>query len=950
MVLRPFNKEGDMMYKTRIIVIIIMLFIPAMVSAAVIHVPGDQPTIQGGIDAASDGDTVLVADGSYLKEGNWDLDFNGKAITVRSGNGPEFCIIDIRGYGTNERHRGFYFHSQEGPESVVEGFTIREGWAPEIPSHGYCGAGICCLNASPTITNNIITRNHADDDGGGIYCYQASPIFTNNMISQNTAALDSGSGMSCIESSPVIMYNIFSHDNGYEISCFDQSSPTISDNTFKKGIIFRQECSPTISDNTFNEGGIILEGNCSPPILNNIIAGGRIICDGECSPLIKNNTIHDGGGIRCYQSSPEIRNNTIQDGAGIVCYQSSPQIIDNLISGNTVERFGAGIFCSDSSPLIMDNIISGNSGINGGGIYCRASSPLIINNIISDNVTRGNVWRCRGGGIYCYGSSPTIINCTIIGNRAMGHARKYGGGGIDCNESSPNIINCIISGNRSRVGGGIGCAYNSSPSIHNSIIADNIAEDGGGIYCKHNSSPTVINTTITDNRNSAIFCWNASATILNSILWQNGNPEIVLNDATVEVTYSVVQGGFPGAGNINAAPLFVSGPHGDYYLSQVAAGQNENSPCVDAGNPASGMVVGTTRTDSVRDTGIVDMGYHYSILPMEGLAVGPGAGYGNPPVVRVFPPEQNGQFEYEFNAYGVPHYGVNVTCGKVTWDGFNRIITGAGPGAVFGPHVRGFEVDGTPLSGINFIAYGTRKYGVNVAAGDIDRDGYDEIITGAGPGAVFGPHVRAFDYDGTPSIAPVPGVSYFAYGTRQWGVNVTCGDIDGDGFGEIITGPGPGIVFGPHIRGWDVDGGIAESISGVSFFAYSMREYGAVVGCGDVDGDGFDEIVTAPGPCMDFLANIRGWNYDDSAVSPLPGCRFFAWHSSQARYGAKVFAGADLDSDGSNEMVVGLGPDPSVSSQVKVFRYDGEGVTGWFSLQAFPSSYTHGTSVAAGRF
>lgn len=79
-----------------ILCLILVLVIAGFSSAATIHVPGDQPTIQAGINAASDGDTVLVADGTYTGKGNKDLDFNGKAITVKSENGPENCIINCR--------------------------------------------------------------------------------------------------------------------------------------------------------------------------------------------------------------------------------------------------------------------------------------------------------------------------------------------------------------------------------------------------------------------------------------------------------------------------------------------------------------------------------------------------------------------------------------------------------------------------------------------------------------------------------------------------------------------------------------------------------------------------------------------------------------------------------------------------------------------------------------
>ncbi len=332
------------------------------------------------------------------------------------------------------------------------------------------------------------------------------------------------------------------------------------------------------------------------------------------------------------------------------------------------------------------------------------------------------------------------------------------------------------------------------------------------------------------------------------------------------------------------------------------------------------------------------------------LVAGPGPDSANPPMVRVFPAEEGAVHEVEFTPYGATGFGVNVTCGDVNGDGTDELLTGAGPGAVYGPHVRGFNADGTQMAGLNFIAYGTLKFGVNVTAGDLDRDGRDEIITGAGPGAVFGPHVRAFHYDGAGAITSMAGVSYFAYGTLKFGVNITAGDIDGDGYDEIISGAGPGAVFGPHVRGWNVDGGTAAPLSAVSFMAYGTNKFGVNVACGDVDGDGVDEIITAPGPSGLFAAHVRGWNYDGTSLEALPGLNFFALPEASARFGARVFASADLDGDGRDEIVVGGGPDPALGSPVVVFRYNSSEVSQWFALDAFDSGMVRGATVAAGRF
>ena len=148
----------------------IVLLMAPCTWAKTIHVPADSSTIQAGINGAVDGDTVLVADGVYTGEGNKNIDFLGKAIVVRSVNGPEVTVIDCENNGS-----GFFFHNNEGSDSKLNGFTITNGFAGE-------GAGICCWNASPTISNCIIRGNGAyapewgEACGGGISCEVATII------------------------------------------------------------------------------------------------------------------------------------------------------------------------------------------------------------------------------------------------------------------------------------------------------------------------------------------------------------------------------------------------------------------------------------------------------------------------------------------------------------------------------------------------------------------------------------------------------------------------------------------------------------------------------------------------------------------------------------------------------------------------------------------------------
>jgi predicted outer membrane repeat protein len=670
----------------------------------------------------------------------------------------------------------------------------------------------------------------------------------------------------------------------------------------------------------------------------------------------------------------------------------------SVLDGFTVEnnpRPSPGIEITRSSPVIKNNIISNHSN-SGIGIMFEESSPLILNNVIRDNRAPND-----GGGMVISLSAPIVVGNTFLNNHSELDSDWDGGGAIAILEySDPVIESNIFSGNYAPYqGGAIHCSYNFSRIVlnnniffsnsavrgsaisiteadfsraqtrgsHEFIVSNNLffenhAVEYGVMYRISNHDMVISNCTFAGNDNGSVLGFGNSLAVENCIFWGNAGP---VSTSTPPISYSLVEGGYPGEGNIDADPLFVVGPSGEYYLSQISAGQASDSLCVDSGSDLAEQICFqlqetdvclnqlTTRTDTVPDAVRADMGFHYTSTLEPAtfyIVAGLGPHQANPSTVRLFYPGPDLAPVFEFNAYAVPKYGVNVASGMVNSPEAVAILTGAGPGAVFGPHVRGFTADGTPLPGLSFLAYGTNKYGVNVTAGDFDDDGFDEILTGAGPGAVFGPHVRAFDYDGGPVVNPMPGVSFFAYGTLKWGVNVTAGDLDGDGDDEIVTGAGPGPVFGAHVRGWNVDGGTVTAIPGISFFAYGTPRYGVAVGCGDVDGDGIDEIVTAPGPSSAFGAHIKGWNYDGSALAELPGLSFFAWPADEVRCGATVWAGTDLDLNGRTEIIVGSGPGPANGSTVKVFNYQNNQVTLGFTLDAFPPIYTHGVNVAAGRF
>jgi len=314
-------QEVNEMTKYIVTTLICLMLITGAAYGVIIRVPGDQPTIQDGIDAAEDGDIVLVADAIYTGVGNKNLDFKGKAITVTSENGAENCIIYCEGDG-----RGFYFHNKENTLSVVDGFTITNGFADY-------GGGIYCNNSSPTITNNIITNNSSDYHGGGIACRTSSPTITNNILSGNST-LDRGGGIYCVnDSSPTIMNNLISLNSaaqGGGIDCRTRSNATITNNILNGNLALSSSAGISCLDS-------------NPKITNNI--------------LTKNSASHYGGGIGCTNNS-------------------SPTIINNTISGNLAGINGGGIVCTEeSSPTVLNTILWADSPDE---IYVDGSSEINI--------------------------------------------------------------------------------------------------------------------------------------------------------------------------------------------------------------------------------------------------------------------------------------------------------------------------------------------------------------------------------------------------------------------------------------------------------------------------------------------------------------------------------------------------------------------------------------------
>jgi len=537
----------------RLMTLTAFLVIQALSSTATIYVPDNYAAIQDAIAAAVNGDEIIVRPGTYLEN----IDFEGKAITVKSELGPDLTTI----YGMTKYQSVVNFEMGEGLDSILDGFLIVNGQ----------DSGVRCDRSSPTIQNNVIYR-----------CQRGS--------------FHSGGGISCIDSNAMISKTIITRcESGWQgggIKC-ENSAVTISG-----CVIYENRVS---SGGLNSQGGGIYCHDSDVIISNNLIY--RNLCWAQCDPLDWTSAV--GGGITIYESSTSrIVNNTISHnklrigtcisstttGGGIYCVDADVTIDGNDIFYNSTdetysgEHYGGGIYCKNysgtHSPIIMNNRIYNNFAEYGGVIYVEQCSPIITGNSIFSNSAD------EGGGIRANIYDPQFT-VTISGNVIYRNTSDEGGG-INCTGLNHVIINNAIFQNASTEGGGGIWCYGPRPVITNNSIYKNSAGRGGGIWCREHN-------------------WDDPAVITNTILRDNSAPtdaEIAVfgNDLDPIVTYCNVTGGWVGTGNIDAAPKWADPAGGDFHL-------NWDSPCKDAGDSSAPELPSADAEGDPRFAGAgVDMG------------------------------------------------------------------------------------------------------------------------------------------------------------------------------------------------------------------------------------------------------------------------------------------------------------------------------------------------------
>jgi hypothetical protein len=466
--------------------------------ATILHVPSPSyMTIQAAIDAADEGDTVLVRTGVYTGTGNKDLHFNGLDIVLMSEDGPYATVIDCEGAG-----RGMEILAGQDTSTIVQGFTFKNG-----DGFGADGGGVYVEYSPVRFVDCIFDSNSTSMSGGGVYVFGDAQFF--GCYFTNNSAFDQGAGVAVMFGNPLFYECLFEKNdvvttgggvsvgagNPYFFNCFIDSNTTDVDG----GGVYINGGTPIFeggrihgNDAQLNGGGIFaintngIFNGCEISSNTAFQYGGGIMDYGDIEvnncAIILNYSTDEGGGVYITGGNPSfntcyiLENGTLADGGGVVVTGSSTAtFIGGAISHNNATLNAGGVFVYSATPTFFGCEISFNGSSSaatwGGGVMATGGSFLacaIINNESLND----------GGGISVPSGSPVFQDCWIAGNDAMN-----GGGAAIAGTASPEFTRCVITGNRGQWEGGglsIEMAGPGLPDISSCTIADNLAGNGGG--------------------------------------------------------------------------------------------------------------------------------------------------------------------------------------------------------------------------------------------------------------------------------------------------------------------------------------------------------------------------------------------------------------------------------------------------------------------------------------
>jgi uncharacterized repeat protein (TIGR01451 family) len=512
-----------------------------------------------------------------------------------------------------------------------------------------------------------------------------------------------------------------------------------------------------------------------------------------------------------------------------------------------------------------------------------AANPVTVTNsaFVHNRSNPGGGLGGEGGGLFVErlvaGSAPvTLTNVTVAANTANA------GGGLFHESGVLNALNVTVAANAAAAAGGVAVAAGAAAAFNatNSLFADNTATDPGQPPDFAGAFATASHVLLENPLGASGIADGVQSNLVGrdpalgpladhggptpTLALLPGSPALDTGDATAAGLPDFDQRGAPfarvsGAGvDLGAFELQVN--DGDLAVSKtdnvltVAPRATLTYVIVVANNGTT-----TVRGATVTDTLPAGLGRASWTTTATGGAAAPAGGSGDINTTVDLPPGASVTFTLTATVLATasgtlvntatvtPPAGVTdpdlsndtaTDTDTVTGGGGESaglVVAGADAGAT--PHVRVFD-GRTGALVREFLAYDPAfRGGVRVALGDVTGDGVLDVLTGAGPGG--GPHVKVFDGATGAEVR-----SFFAFDAAfTGGVFVAAGDVNGDGFADVVVGADGG--GGPHVKVFDgKDGALL-----FSFFAYDAGFHGGVrVGAGDVNGDGFADLITGAGP------------------------------------------------------------------------------------------------------